>query len=296
MSVLFIFIDGIGIGEFNQTKNPFARFFTPYLSIFSNHTETSVPLNGIVVQTDPAMGVKGLPQSATGQTALLTGINASKILGRHASGFPSPTLRNILAKESIFLKLQKMGKTATFANAFTPEYFQRSNRQISATTWSVRASHFPFRMLNEDLLHDRAISHDLTNEFLARLGYAVPIRSAEQSAEILANISETIDFCLFEYILTDFIGHQQDMAWAKSELQKLTTFLKTVLNRIDLSEHLVLISSDHGNFEDLSVATHTHNFVPTVLWGKGRMRAAKQITRIEDVSGAILDFFENESE
>ncbi len=291
MSVLMIFIDGIGIGEFDVEKNPLARFPSPFFSHFTNHKINSVPLNGQVISTDPSMEVPGLPQSATGQTALLTGINAAKSLDRHASGFPTPTLRKILKEESIFLKLEKMHKVATFANAFTPEYFERPNRQISTTTWSVKASSFPFRMVHNELVQDKAISHDLTNKFLSKMGYLVPIRNPETSAEILVQIAESTDFCLFEFILTDIIGHRQDMLWAKSELDKLNKFLETVLNKIDLNEHLVLVTSDHGNFEDLSVSTHTHNQVPTMLWGKDRIQIGSTIKRIEDVPRLLLSYF-----
>ena len=93
MSILMIFIDGIGIGYFDKTKNPFARFPTPYFSKFIDRNDRPVPFEGQVIATDPSMNTSGLPQSATGQTALLTGHNASKLLGRHHPGFPTPTLR-----------------------------------------------------------------------------------------------------------------------------------------------------------------------------------------------------------
>ncbi len=160
------------------------------------------------------MGMSGLPQSATGQTALLTGVNASKKLGRHAPGFPSPTLRKIIRDESIFLKMENLNKVGTFANAFTPEYFARPDRQISATTWSVKASSFPFRMVADELIADQALSHDLTNAFLRELGYKVPRRTPERSSEILITILPKADFCLFEFILTDMIGHRQNMSQA----------------------------------------------------------------------------------
>ena len=283
-----LFIDGIGIGEANPEKNPFARFPSPYFSQFKDSSRSTLPLDGIVVPTDPAMAVPGLPQSATGQTALLTGVSSSQRLGHHLSGFPSPTLRKILLAESIFLKLQRMDKVGTFANAFTPEYFARPERSISATTWSVKASHFPFRMVKNDLLEGRAVSHDLTNEFLAQLGFDVPIRTPEASAEILANIVETVDFCLFEFIMTDAVGHKQDMTQAETQVRKLTALLETILSRVDLNRHLILLTSDHGNFEDLSVSTHTHNRVPTLLWGKSHRHLAQSIRRIEDVPLAIL--------
>lgn len=288
MSILMIFIDGIGIGEYDKNKNPFARFPSPYFPAFRDRQEFTLPFEGVIVATDPSMGIRGLPQSATGQTALLTGTNASKKLGHHVSGFPTPTLRTLLKEESIFLKLQKQQNIGTFANAFVPEYFERPPRRISATTWAVKASDFPFRMLYDDLIRGQAVSHDLTNAFLADLGYSVPIRRPEEAAEILIQILETVDFCLFEYILTDVIGHKKDMDRAEKELSKLHAFLHRLLTRINLGRHLVLLTSDHGNFEDLSISTHTHNSVPTTLWGKDNDFFARTVRRIEDVCPAIL--------
>jgi hypothetical protein len=288
MSVLLLFIDGIGIGENDSDKNPFARFPSPYFSAFKDSALPQLPFDGIAVSTDPSMGVPGLPQSATGQTALLSGVSASPILGHHLSGFPSPTLRKILLAESIFLKLERLNKVGTFANAFSPQYFERPDRSISATTWSVKASKFPFRMIENDLLEGRAVSHDLTNDFLAQLGFDVPIRTPQQSADILANIVETVDFCLFEFIMTDTVGHKQDMVRAEVQVRKLTALAETLLSKIDLNRHLVILTSDHGNFEDLSVSTHTHNLVATLLWGNGSREAAHHISRIEEITPAIL--------
>ncbi len=293
MSVLMIFIDGIGIGEFDKDKNPFARFPSPFFPEFIGHKNDLVAFDGLTVPADATMEVKGLPQSATGQTALLTGVNSAKAIDRHMSGFPTVTLRRILAEESIFLKLEKAGKTATFANAFSPRYFKRPERSISATTWSVRASNFPFRMIDPELLNGEAISHDLTNTFLSKRGYKVPIRTPEAAAEILVRVAQSVDFCLFEYFLTDLVGHSQEMDWAEVELDKLNRFLRTVLSQIDLDENLVLLTSDHGNFEDLSVSTHTLNDVPTVLWGKERHSLADKISRIEDVPNVIWDYLKN---
>jgi hypothetical protein len=39
---------------------------------------------------DASLCVPGLPQSATGQAALLTGLNAPELMGRHIEGFPPP--------------------------------------------------------------------------------------------------------------------------------------------------------------------------------------------------------------
>ena len=133
MAVLLLFIDGIGIGNFDPEINPFARYPTPFFSMFKDRDSDGIPMNGILVPTDPSMGIKGLPQSATGQTALFTGVNASQIIGHHISGFPTPTLRRILKEKSIFLQLEQLNKIGTFANALSQQYLNRPERRVSAT-------------------------------------------------------------------------------------------------------------------------------------------------------------------
>jgi hypothetical protein len=287
MSVLMLFIDGIGIGNFDPAVNPFAAYPTPFFTSFTDDETGPLPHGGACVAVDVTMGVDGLPQSATGQTALLTGQNASQLLNRHLSGFPPPTLRKVLKEKSIFLRLQNAGKTATFANAFTPSYFQRSERSISATTWAVKASHFPLRMLEPDLRDGRALTHDITNRFLSDLGYDVPVIEPEDGAMILCSLMEEVDFCLFEYFLTDLIGHRQDMEQAAFELEKLDFFLHALLLNLDLREHTLLLTSDHGNFEDLGTSSHTRNAVPAMIWGSGQDYFAANIRRIEDIAGTI---------
>lgn len=294
MSVLLLFIDGIGIGSFDIDSNPFARFPSPYFSFFSDSQTLDIPHDGILIATDPTMQVKGLPQSATGQTALFTGKKASQILGRHHSGFPTPTLRQLIKKESIFLQIENLGGTGTFANALSQKYLQRPPRQISASTWSILASNFPLRMVEKELMEDQAISHDLTNEFLNRTGYKVPLRTPEESAEILAQITESVDFCLFEFILTDLVGHKKDMTRAAEIVEKLHRFLQTLLKQLDLKQHLVILTSDHGNFENLNVSTHTYNPVPTILWGRGASSLHASIKAIEDITPAIVRFLQNQ--
>lgn len=295
MSVLMIFLDGVGIGKNDPASNPFSKFPSPFFPAFDDSKKINLPEGGFLIPTDATMGMPGIPQSATGQTALLTGLPSAQIIGRHHPGFPTASLRKLLLTESIFLQLEKIGKKATFANAFTAEYFDRRDRQISATTWAVKASGFPFRWLDPDLINGQAISHDLSNQFLRDLGYEAPVRQPEEAAKILASISKNVDYCLFEYFLTDMIGHSQDMRHAKIELDKLNRFLNTILNKIDLEKDIVLLTSDHGNFENLSIATHTRNQVPTIIWGDDNGYFENKITEIQDVPNAIFEYIQSDS-
>jgi hypothetical protein len=288
MHVLLIFVDGLGIGERDPERNPLAKFPSPFLSIFKNEPLPPLPYGGVVIPTRADMDVPGLPQSATGQTAIFTGQNASKALGHHQSGFPTPTLRRLLDESSIFKSVAAMGKTGVFANALSQDYFNRRGERISATARALIAGGFPWFDM-EDLRRGRAISHDLTNEFLRGMGLEVPLRTPEESAKILATLSQRYDFVLFEFILTDMIGHSQEMAQAETIIRRLDTLLGIVLAQIDLPTTAVVLTSDHGNFEDLSVKTHTHNLVPTCVWGAGQTIFMERQKRIEEIAKGIED-------
>jgi bisphosphoglycerate-independent phosphoglycerate mutase (AlkP superfamily) len=78
------------------------------------------------------------------------------------------------------------------------------------------------------------------------------------------------------------------MARGVELLEDLEACLDALLSNLDLSRDLVLLTSDHGNLEDLSTKRHTRNRVPTLLWGAGKEQAAAGITDISHIAPAIL--------
>ena len=74
-SVLLFFIDGLGIGT-RGPHNPLDNLNNSApLAVFQNEEPLRF-LDGIVVPTDTCLGIAGRPQSASGQTTILTGVNA----------------------------------------------------------------------------------------------------------------------------------------------------------------------------------------------------------------------------
>src|SRR6185503_9235253 len=106
---------------------------------------------------------------ATGQTTILTGVNASALIGRHLHGYPSPRLKTALAEHSIYKKLMARGKSVTFANAYTRSYFESRPRFLSATTVAAMSAGVNLRTV-EDLMEGQAVSHDFTNRLLIERG------------------------------------------------------------------------------------------------------------------------------
>lgn len=286
-SVLLFFIDGLGIGT-RGPHNPFDGLADAGpLAIFQNETP-NVLFDGILAQTDASLGIGGRPQSASGQTTILTGVNAAAALGYHKQGFPNQPLLDIIREQSIFLQLKRAGvQPITFANTYTRRFFEAQPRWVSATTAAVEAAGLSFNTVH-DLNCGRAVYQDFTNALLIERGEKVSARTPEDAGEVLARIVSENRFTLYEYFITDKIGHAQDMEAARATLPKLAAFIRTLLSRVDLKTTTIILTSDHGNIEDLSIRNHTLNAVPTVIWGANRRRIGANVKSLTDITPLIL--------
>ncbi|HEY0730583.1 MAG TPA: hypothetical protein VGD38_21030, partial [Pyrinomonadaceae bacterium] len=98
---------------------------------------------------------------------------------------------------------------------------------------------------------------------------------------------------LYEYFITDKVGHAQDMDAARLVLTSLALFLRETLIRLDRERTTVILTSDHGNIEDLSIRNHTLHAVPTIVWGAQRERIATRIRNLADITPAIVSLLTN---
>ena len=249
MSILMIFVDGIGIGGNDPDTNPFARIRTKHLRAACGRLDRPVLRAGaLVVPTDATLEVDGLPQSASGQTTLLTGINAARHVGRHVHGFCTKPLAAILDGASLFARVRRGGGKATFANAYTPEFFRGERRFLSVTTVAMKQAGLPFRDL-DDLARGEAVFHDITNRGLRERGHEIPVVHPEDAGRRLARLALSHDFTMYEHFQTDQAGHARDMDKAVLLLERLDLLLDGVLGASDPDELLVVMTSDHGNLE-----------------------------------------------
>ena len=283
MNVLLFFVDGLGLGKSDPEINP---VINPDFQCLNSLLEEK-----FCIPTDAQLDVDGLPQSATGQTTILTGINAPKAVGRHINGFPTKTLKQLIEEHSILKRLKNKGLRVTNANMYTKEYlvrmFANDNKfNISATTLATLAAQIPFRLL-DDMLEEKAVYQDITNALLIKRGFDVPLRTPRLAGEILAKLNKQFDFVLFEYFQTDFAGHSQDKNWCIRVLRDLNDMLEGLLSNMDFKDSLFVFTSDHGNIEDISVSTHTSNKVPTILRGKNAESMALKIRSIADIAPGI---------
>jgi 2,3-bisphosphoglycerate-independent phosphoglycerate mutase len=288
MSVLLFFIDGLGIGA----RGPFNPLDgledAEPLAVFRDEKLTTIH-DGIVVPTDASLGVEGRPQSASGQTTILTGVNAAALLGYHKQGFPNAAMLEIIRENSIFLQLTRAGiSPITFANTYTQRFFDERPRWVSATTAAVEAAGLRFNTV-ADLVAGKAVYQDFTNQMLIARGEDVTPRTPEEAAGVLARIAAENRFTLYEYFITDKVGHSQDLQAARTTLQSLARMVRGLLERIDLDRTSVILTSDHGNIEDLSSRNHTLNQVPTFIWGANKVRIADRIRSLADITPAIVE-------
>jgi len=295
LRVFLLFVDGLGIAASvpgnplaDATYRGLARIGAGFPLAGMEDGETRHGAESSVRAVDATFGVPGLPQSASGQTALFTGIPAPIVVGRHVNGFPTQALREILLEHSILKVLHDAGKSVTFLNAFRDldENRQARGRRLSCSTVATLAAHVPFRSL-ADIYDGTAVYHDVTGEFLIARGYDAPLRTPEESAAAALGVSLENDLTLFEYFMTDRAGHSMDKQDVYRALSTLDRFVAEMLRLTSQANDapVIVLSSDHGNIEDVCQRTHTRNPVPFAIWGLYREQRDEALASTLDVAG-----------
>jgi 2,3-bisphosphoglycerate-independent phosphoglycerate mutase len=300
LHIVLLFLDGVGIGKKNSDTNPFFRARMPTLITLCGGELPHTPFvkkstdQAELIAINATLGVPGLPQSGTGQTAIFTGVNGAKKFGRHFGPHPPSVLRQVIAEKNIFHQLKAIGKSVVFANAFPQRFFDYTasgTRRLTVTTLSCQLAGVPLLTVN-DLQLDDAISADFFRTPWPELGHPEikPI-TPQTAGKHLARIVARYDFTLFEYWLTDHAGHSQKMAFAVETLEHFDEFLTGFLESFDPCNTLLMIVSDHGNIEDLSTKSHTRNRVPCILVGERRHQLANKIKNLTHITPAIIRLF-----
>lgn len=294
--VLLLFLDGVGIGEDDPRINPFAAADLPVLrSLLGGRLPLRSALDGdgristdraVLVAADATLGVPGRPQSGTGQTALLTGINAPAIFGRHFGSWVPTTLRPMLARDNLLSRAVRAGRRVAFANAYPADQIANSiARRPIAPTLAAHAA----GVLDRDaaaLSEGRAVASSITNErWRDHLGDELPEISSEAAGRALGRIAAEADFTLFAHYDTDLAGHRRDLRAATAALERVDAFLGGLLDTLP-DRVLLVVASDHGNIEDTNRG-HTRNPVPVIAVGRGRDEIGRRVRAITDVAPAI---------
>lgn len=297
MKTLFLFLDGIGLGSDDPEINPFARTRMPWLENLlggQKLLQKTAPFIGESVTLraiDAGLGVSGLPQSATGQAVLLTGENIPAKLGFHYGTKPNTDIAQFLW-DTTFSKTIKSGKKAALLNAYPPAYFkgiQSGKRLYSAIPLAAVNAGIPL-YTEKDYFAGEAFSADFTGQgWRELLGYSdSPLYSPQVAGRILGEIACKFDFSFFEYWASDLAGHKKNMSEAVRQLEILDNVLTGLFETWPQEEGIVVITSDHGNMEDLSTRKHTQADVPLLIFGdKTTRQHFHSCARLTDIAPAI---------
>ena len=280
MHILFLFVDGIGLGE-RSDDNP---FFVHRLSAFerlagdqpwlrdAEHVATDT---SVFRALDPRLSIDGLPQSGTGQATLFTGVNCAEVVGKHYGPYPYSKTKPIIAEQNIFKQIERLfpddSEPAAFANAYPDKFFEYVEKtdRWTVTTRCCLDSNTRVRG-TADLAEGLAVPADFVGaNWPDEIRAGLLPDDEHEAAQRLLRIASNHRLTLFEYFLTDKAGHKQSAERARDVLFSLDRLLEALLDTIDRSEMLLVITSDHGNLEDLAVKTHTLNDVPFVAYGTG---------------------------
>ena len=294
MSVIFLFIDGVGLGKTGDA-NPFTQSTYRGFSAmagdqqFTEKAAEQTQTNHLFKFVDARLDIEGLPQSGTGQTALFTGQNAPKEIGKHFGPFPHSGIKPFLKEQSLFIKAKQQGRSCSFINAYPDIFFKKARKRNrwSCTTLMTKSADVSLNTTQE-VNEGKALTAGLTQQaWREHLNIDVPQISPEQAADRLSEQSEHYDLLLHEYYLTDKAGHSQEMEKANQFLETYDLFLWHLI-RNKARDTTIVLSSDHGNVEDLSIKTHTLNAVPLFVYGPGAPNFV-DAQRITDVTPSILD-------
>lgn len=305
MHILFLFVDGIGLGE-RSADNPFDSLSLPGFASLSGGRPWLQDVPEITDEEalfrpiDPRLDVEGLPQSGTGQATLFTGINCAKVAGRHYGPYPHSKTKPVIAEHNLFKQVERIfpetDQPAAFANAYPDRFFEYVKRtdRWTVTTRCCLESKARIRG-SDDLAAGLAVPADLTGRnWPERFAPALMPEDEEAAARRLLRIASNHSLTLFEYFLTDKAGHRQSAEEAEAVLTSFDRLLGELVRRADPAEVLLVLTSDHGNLEDLSTKSHTLNDVPFAAYGTGSA-ALSEVRRLDEVTPALVALLRDSS-
>jgi 2,3-bisphosphoglycerate-independent phosphoglycerate mutase len=280
MHCLLLFLDGVGLGPTDPTSNPFSRQAMPALSTILGNQSLLADRFDFQAQNsdraswlalDACLGVPGLPQSATGQAALLTGLNIPMLVGGHDGPKPGPAIAAYLNNGNLLSTLRQAGQSVSLLNAYPLPYFEaiHSGYRIPGTIAMTAICAGLSLKTTLDLQKGQALSADFTGQGWHNALHIpnIPLITPFAAGVRMAQLASTYSFSIFEFWLSDITGHRQEMQSACHLLSTLDEVIAGLTHSWSDDDGLILITSDHGNLEDLNTRRHTTNLVPLILIG-----------------------------
>ncbi|WP_425145467.1 metalloenzyme domain protein [Deinococcus sp.] len=259
--LIWLALDGVGHPQDAPAGGP-----------WDTELPTLRPLLDSGLALDATLGIDGLPQSATGQSCWLSGQDAAALMKGHYGPHPGPTLQRLLNADSLPVRLRAAGGRAALLNFYPPGYFEaqqraaeRGRNRQGCFAYSFQAAGWPLNP--PDVL---PLSPTLGLHYLAPWTPQDSLDNWHRQGAALAAL-EGHDLLVFDAWFSDHLGHEgQDptppelLRAGREYLRRLDALLEGLLH----GGAAVVLSSDHGNFEDLSVKGHTLARVPFAAAGR----------------------------
>jgi len=297
-SVLLIFIDGLGIGKNDRNSNPFVKYGFNTFTTFFNKIPTldSKFLAGnkkFLFPVDANLGMKGLPQSGTGQASLFCGFNAAEHAGKHYGPFPHTTTIKWIKEKHILKYYSGVKGGSYFANAYPKPFFNYLNSgktRLGVTATHCRLNKTRFNTIS-DVRKGRALTAEIINDrWNEKLKTSLPLIQTQTAARRLLRLSSKFKYTQYEFYLFDHLGHLRIKNEFKKIFNCLDLFLFTILSEFNEKNTTVVICSDHGNCEDLSVKMHTKNPSLMITAGKYAEELFTSVKSLPDIKPQIIKY------
>jgi hypothetical protein len=148
-----------------------------------------------------------------------------------------------------------------------------------------------------DVRAGQALTGTMTNELESRFNWEavaerpLPRYTTEEAAEIVVHLARTHDFTFYKYQLADLISHTGRVELAREVFAVIENLVQAVLERIDPTETIVLLTSDHGHLEQVAYTRgHPRSRVPTWYFGPNATEQAARLRRPEALFHLIAEF------
>lgn len=295
--VHIFFMDGVGLGDDDPEKNPFATAVLPNLTTLLGErwwvkgNGRLITKRASFIPTDANLEMPRRPQSATGQATILSGRNIPKIVGEHYGPKPNPAVAAEIRKGTLFQEVVDAGGRAALITPYPQRFFDgiKSGKRLLSSV-PLAASSAGLSLMGADALKNgRAVSPGFTGqEWHDHLGYTdIPVLTLPEAGAQIARIAQTYSFSFFEHWPSDRLGHRGPLKDAVRHLERIDEVLGGLFDTWDDEHGLLIITSDHGNIEEKDHRLHTRNPVPTILLGKNHAQFALQVFDLTDIAQII---------
>ena len=224
---------------------------------------------------------------------MFTGVNCAAEIGHHVEGFPGPSIREIIERDNLFLRLKKMGKRVRFADAYLVDSVEDLAARRFKSVTTVMALTTPETIsLASDLANDRALMQDLTRETIQDRYPDIPVIPPQRAAEHLFSLARRNDFTLYEFFQSDVSGHSMDYSRACAVLRVYDRFLAALVRFAAAAKMTIVLTADHGNIESIDERGHTRNPVPLIVYGPGEEMMRRAVSSLLDVTPALISAYQ----